>query len=597
MNSAPGGNNGNRMVSGLLGIVLGLSGCMANPPPEPKGHIKPPERSIGGDIPTPVEHSQFVDMPDKSVLANDVEVYSIGVSDMPVRDLLYALARDAKLNVDINPGVQGRVTLNAIEQTLPRILERVAQQVDLRYEVRGDTLIVSPDLAFLKTYPINYINIQRSSDIQMSLNSRIDTGSNGEKNAIASENSSSVNVGTRSQNEFWKTLVNNVRGIIKEEQVRTKVPSIPAEPGGAEEEQKEVTLEADKVESEGNSNVFANPQSGLLTVRATSRQHAEIQAYLDQVMVGARRQVRIEATLVEVELSDQFQSGVDWSVVRDLAHNRQVTAIPGTSGVAVTTNLTNTQATPLFQDAPNFTMSTLSAASGLGNITATVRGVTSTVRLLEQFGKVQVLSTPRLVTLNNQVAVLKVVDNEVYFTIEAKTDEDENTRYTSEVHTVPVGLVMSVLPQISPSEEVTLIVRPTITRIVGYVQDPNPGLTTVASQVPKVQVREMEAILRVESGQVAMIGGLMQNRVDRSDAMVPGFSRVPFLGHLFNYKNDSHKKTELIVFMRPTVVSSHADLLNSDDIAALREAHKKPMDESKVGKGYGYRSRNLRSRF
>jgi len=163
--------------------------------------------------------------------------------------------------------------------------------------------------------------------------------------------------------------------------------------------------------------------------------------------------------------------------------------------------------------------------------------------------------------LNNQTALLKVVDNNVFFSIKVTPavlgtngTPTSPATYESKLETVPVGFVMSVTPQISESDEVTLNVRPTITRIVGYVQDPNPALGTVVSKVPVIQARELESLMKVSSGQIAVMGGLMQDSVDNAKDGIPGLSSVPVLGNLFSYRNENNTKTELVIFMRPVVV-------------------------------------------
>ncbi|HEV7816200.1 MAG TPA: type II and III secretion system protein, partial [Janthinobacterium sp.] len=179
------------------------------------------------------------------------------------------------------------------------------------------------------------------------------------------------------------------------------------------------------------------------------------------------------------------------------------------------------------------------------------------------FGKVKVLSSPKISVLNNQTALLKVVDNNVFFTIKvtpAVLGINGNIAtpavYESQLETVPVGFVMSVTPQISDADEVTLNVRPTITRIVDYVNDPNPALAAgnVVSRVPVIQARELESIMKVNSGQIAVMGGLMQDSVDNSKDGVPGLSSLPVVGNLFTYRNESSTKSELVIFMRPVVV-------------------------------------------
>jgi len=183
------------------------------------------------------------------------------------------------------------------------------------------------------------------------------------------------------------------------------------------------------------------------------------------------------------------------------------------------------------------------------------------VKMLQEFGNVKVLSSPKIMAINNQTALLKVVDNIVYFTLEADTVSNQTTStttFTSTPHTVPVGFVMSVTPQISRDDAVTLNVRPTISRVTGFVNDPNPDLArqNIVSRIPQIQVREMESVLRVRSGQVAVLGGLIQDSIDLNDQGIPGLSDIKIVGNAFNYRNNRIKKSELIIFLRPRVVAS-----------------------------------------
>ncbi|MBT8419513.1 MAG: type II and III secretion system protein, partial [Gammaproteobacteria bacterium] len=178
----------------------------------------------------------------------------------------------------------------------------------------------------------------------------------------------------------------------------------------------------------------------------------------------------------------------------------------------------------------------------------------------------KVLSSPKIMTLNNQTALLKVVDNEVYFELEVDEKENEETNTVdltvkSKVKTVPVGLLMNVTPQINRRDFVTLNVRPTITRIKEYREDPGVAIiasrlgdSNISSKVPVVQVRETESVLEVKSRQVAVIGGLMQDRVEKDDDRVPWLADLPGVGHLFEFRHRNLVKTELVIFLRPTVI-------------------------------------------
>ena len=221
---------------------------------------------------------------------------------------------------------------------------------------------------------------------------------------------------------------------------------------------------------------------------------------------------------------------------------------------------------------------------GYTNPNSRVGSVSATIRLLEQFGNTRVLSSPKLMTINNQTALLKVVDNVVYFNVEAQTNTNQTTStttFTTTAKTVPVGLVMSVLPQITDSGMVNLTVRPTISRIQSFVTDPNPALRedgkgnplpasqVVNNLIPQVQVREMESVLQAGSGQTIILGGLMQDNVVRKRDAVPGLGRLPSpAGDIFSFRDEQVSKSELIIFIKPTVISNPS--LDSDELKFFR---------------------------
>ena len=200
--------------------------------------------------------------------------------------------------------------------------------------------------------------------------------------------------------------------------------------------------------------------------------------------------------------------------------------------------------------------------------------ISASIRLLEQFGNTRVLSSPKIMALNNQPALLKVVDNVVYFEIEVQTQTTTNapslTTFDTTPRTVPVGLVMSVLPQVSETGMVSLTVRPTISRVIRFVPDPNPALATagVESLVPEIQVREMESMLQVGSGQTVVLGGLMQDDVRRDRDQVPFIGSAPTVGDVFAYRDEEVTKSELIIFLKPTVVANPS--LDSDELRFLQ---------------------------
>jgi len=517
-------------------IAVFLGGCASTvpKPPQPsEGHISVNEgvaKTSSNDIPEIVQKKAFLPPPVPQPSEQDLERYTVVVNDVPVKELLFALARDASLNIDVDPKIEGIVTLNAVEQTLPQILERVSRQAGLRYELKGKNLYISPDTPYFRSYKIDYVNMSRDTKASVSVSTQIATTGTADVTSTGSSsnssgggnNNSSTAVNSISNHRFWETLTRNLQGILG-------------------------TNANSSNNGTGSNDVIVNPESGVVSVRATSRQHLVIQEFIDKVLVNSKRQVLIEATVVEVTLNNRFQAGVDWNILVDGAGlDIKQSLLGGTLGTA-----------PFFQavlkrDDSNFT---------------------AAIKLLKTFGDAKVLSSPKLMTLNNQTGMLKVVNNIVYFTIQAQTSQNQNNSLTtveSEIHTVPVGFVMSVTPQINENGSVTMDVRPTISRISGFKTDPGPLLVAAQiannannanasdlvaeNQIPEIQVREMESVLKVNSGQVAVLGGLMQDDYQRDTNGVPGLGDLPGVGDAFKLRDYQNTKSELIIFLRPVVM-------------------------------------------
>ncbi len=522
-----------------------------------------------------------------------VETYSVVVTSVPAREILFALARDAKINIDIGPGIEGIVTLNAIDQTLPQILDRIAKQIDIRYTIDNGNLFVEADKPFLKTYKIDFINMSRSVTSKIFTSSQIGgVSSSGSGTTATAGNTASTAIISETKNNLMDSLIENVRAIIvDEDRIRytdrierrnemaasaqgagavsvnggnapgsgpnnEKGPASKAGAGASGVGNEEIAARTSTVQQtakyEPAVNINANKETGVLIVRATARQHKKIQEFIDKVMTTARRQVLIEATIAEVTLSDNYQQGINWSALAQGAKGFQLTQA-GTSTL------------PSANTGSMFVLKYNNASSVLGNLS-------SSVSLLDSFGDVKVLSSPKLSVMNNQTATLKVVDNKVYFSIQvtpgiSSVSGNIPPTYTTTPVPVAVGFTMNVTPEISDSDYVTINVRPTITRIIDYVNDPNPslaypcgtGVTTcnvpaIVNQVPEIRTREMESVIRVSSGQIAVLGGLMQDEINNQRDEIPLLGNIPVLGGLFKNRNDTKSKTELVIFLRPVII-------------------------------------------
>ena len=544
----------------LAGLALLLGACSHAPMEQSGTHVLPEETASPGKVPPPVQISTILPRPKP---AQRPETYSVVVNGVKVHELLFALARDAKLNIDVHPGIIGTVTLNAIDQTLQQLLTRISKQVDMRWEIDGPNLAVMPDSPYLRVYKIDYLNMERITLGTVGVSTQIATpGGTGAGGGAGGTNASTTTVRNTADNKFWVTLEKNIRDILHETDKILpgpgQQPAIAAPPAGGGQlgfapaggGQPAAPPPVPSTTFREAASVISNPEAGVLNIRATSRQHEKLEEFIDQVMANVKRQVLIEATIAEVQLNNQYQQGIDWSA----------TKINGASSL----NVTQTGAgSPAGVDAKLFVMNLVTPS------------VNASVKLLESFGNVRVLSSPKLSVINNQTAILKVVDNRVYFTIKAETSVSANvaaiTTFTTTPNIVPVGFVMNITPQISDTDVVLLNVKPTVSSIIAQVADPNPSLANpcgtvtignafsaqcqpIVSNIPVIQTREMESLIKVNSGQIAVLGGLIQDSINDVEDMVPGLGSIPFLGALFTQRKKVNTKTELVVFLRTIVV-------------------------------------------
>jgi MSHA biogenesis protein MshL len=561
--------------------MAGCGGMQSRP--IAKGHIQTETAPVPNrDIPAPVTATTTLQRPKAAAKA---ESYSVSVRNVPVQELVFALARDAKLNVDVHPGITGVVTVNAIDQTLQQILTRISKQVDMRWELDGPNLIVMPDTPFLRNYKVDYVNMSRDVSGTVSINTQIastSTSATGGSSASGGNNST-TSVKSSAQNHFWESLDKNLKDILREtdkilpegssetviERSDQQATTGTGAAGSASTASKSATTSlagspnAAALQQSGNTvvrrttfreaaSVITNPEAGIVVIRATGRQHEKIQEYLDLVLSSSRRQVIIEATIAEVTLSDTYKQGINWQSLRTLR--------PGAPKAGFSLSQQSGQALP-----DPISAASNSSFSFLLNYIAPGMGISSTISLLETFGNVKVLSSPKISVLNNQTAMLKVVDNIVYFLV--KNDTTTTTtgtvnNFTSTPQSVSVGLVMSVTPQISDTGNILLNVRPTISSLKGAGKtDPTPGLGTT-NVIPEIQTREMESMLRLADGEIAVMGGLMEDRVNYNTSSLPGLSDLPGIGNFFRNRDETSTKTELVIFLRPTII--HSPSVNGD---------------------------------
>lgn len=509
--------------------------------------------------------------------------FSIKGSNLAIKDILILMVQNSDISLEIHPSVQGKLSVQIEQQSMLQILQRICQQANLiyRFDAESNLLVVSPDIPFLQHYRIDYVNIERDTKGGISVTNQLASAQTGIKTntpagSTTQQNNSSTTVNTLSNHHFWKSLIKNIEELLEETDKQTLLrrlefdarlqaefeidlkqskkpnmeelidnspPQQNSEVIGKKDTRDEFAGHEKKLKSYRTlfaSKMIANKETGIISIRTTQQQHQKIQEFLNMVLDSANRQVLIEAAIVEVTLSDEYQAGVDWTRLAASGKEKGWTFSQKLLG-------NNLAIAPLSSIA--FKQSTK-----LGDLSGTLK-------LLQTFGKTKVLSSPKLMVMNNQTAVLKVVDNLVYFTINADTTSGNAnspaiTTVTTTPFSIPVGIWMSVTPQINQHQDIILNIRPTIARQLGNgIQDPNPNIK-IESRIPQIQVREMESILKVEDGSTVILGGLMQEELVSKQQGVPGLMALPWLGKLFQYEQQQLAKTELVILLKPVVARS-----------------------------------------
>ena len=434
----------------------------------------------------------------------DRQRFDLVAEGVAAGDVFAGLAKHASLSLAVHLPLPQPVWLSLSQRPLVELLDAVAAQCACRYELVANRIDVFADEPFLKSYPLDYLNIERRFESDLS----VDTGVGNLDNAGSAQgDASSAALNTRLVSQPWETVVQGLALILE----------LPVE-------------EAHRV-------IGIHPGAGLVTVRATQARHADISRYLKRVVSRLQRQVLIEASVIEISLDERHAAGVDW---------QQLANAGGVGWVQQLGDLATTGGAVL-----QFSESTAAHTT------------TATVRLLQHFGDVRVVSAPRIVALNNQPSVLKVVDNAVYFSMNVEReviDESGRDRQTVEtaIHTVPIGLVLHVTPQISERGEVLMNIRPSISRVVRYASDPNPTLAEagVQNDIPEIQTRELDTTLRVRSGHTVALGGLRQLSDGTHRETVPGLDRLPLIGNLFRSRGLERRQVELLILLTPHVLPS-----------------------------------------
>lgn len=554
-------------------------------------------RSAAGVPEPPVPDLAEILAAPKPPKLGETKLVSIAVTDdVPLKDVLIELARLADVDIEVDASITGGMSFRAKDRPFNEVIDRIADLAGLRYTMKNNVLRVERDTPYVQIYSLDFLNIERSSQSQVNISTNVLSagagGAGGGGGGINTGSTSSVS--SKAESDFWKQFEESVKQILAyTESKRISSVDISAQPtpaaaagaaggGAGEPVDPDASRRAAPARAaapvapspsapvggavapgaEGGAFYIMNRQASTLTVSATDKQHALLREFIRKIQANASAQVLIEAKIVEVTLNDQFQSGINWNTFG--SDKISFSSVFGNANISNATSTFNIGAPHQLAFTKNIDLS-------------------AAVRLAQTFGTTRTLSSPRLHAINNQQSVLTFAENHVYFELNVQQNNNATTVGTvstvtvnSTLHTVPIGIILSLQPSINlDTQEVTLSVRPTLSRITDNVDDPAVAFLVaqsaaagtpinITNQVPVIEVRELDSILKLKSGQVMVIGGLMQDSASATDRGLPGASTIPYLGHLFNATDKKSGMQELVIFIRATIVDSGGDSTNAD---------------------------------
>lgn len=513
-------------------------------------------------------------------------IVSVSVNEtIPLRDVLYELARQANYDVELDSNIDGAVIFSATNRPLDEVLTSLCEMAGLRYAIKNNTVRIEIDRPFTRIYKIGYLNMTR----QVSSSISSSAGGTGSASGATATTASSFSITGTTGTDFWTDFEANLKDILEKgkKDVRltsavSRVVALPTRKASSRDEENDsldatadtensipesataepaqetpsapvASAAADAAaEDDADAQYSLNKIAGLVSVYANERVHKKIKSYIDLVNKQVGGQVLIEAKLLEVALTDEFATGIEWS-------NINLANMPWDKK-----GLFNGIDAEMAFPQPAF--DPVLGAGNVFSLSLNTSRIDGLVEAINRFGKVQALASPRLTVLNNQSAVLNVVRNQTYFEIKEEEEEDDNgnttTTRTATPKTAPDGVMVNVTPSINfDTGEITLTLRPTVSKIDDTTEDP----TEPDNLVPNVSVQEFDSVLKMRSGEVAILGGLLRDKTSNTTTGAPILGELPIMGALFRNKGDKIEKTELIVLIRATVLETASDGVHQTD--------------------------------
>ena len=491
--------------------------------------------------------------PDEYRSSNPGKTYSLTLKNADLRDVLMLLSKESGVSIVAERGLRGTVQVEASNKKLGELLYTILKPLGYTASVENGMILVGRPKLTTRTFRVNYIKDTRNSSSNMNVS------------GFAAGGSGSVSVSTAGKSDFWGAIESSLemfvfgtsgKGkregggyIVGEAEKKSGADGKPANTGTTDRkttssESEDQLLSSTQLNENQLKQLVVNEMAGIIQITDFPENLDKIASFLTDVEEGSKRQVLIQAHIMEVSLKDSFSLGIDWKVILDKASNFSIaqTLIPTRTTTATTGN-------------------NVFRISGSGSDFGVM------LDAMKEQGNVNMLSSPKITALNNQKAVIKLTTKEVSW-VSTKTTSTTlagSDTYTTTPQIDEVGIFLDVTPQIGQNGSIVMQIHPSVSEIREMSTSPDKTSTK-----PIIDVREIDTMVDAKAGETIVIAGLISDKLQETKNSVPLLGDIPYLGALFSYSNQTRKKTELVIMMTPY-------FLNSKTIDEIRRDHEKRM--------------------